>query len=960
MKKRIFMPLIKGLLKQAEGSSMKKKIFMPLIKSPAKAGGGEQNMRGTLVNLNVNPCKMCMPMGSVTALYGINKCMSILHGSQGCSTYIRRHMATHYNEPIDIASSSLTEEGTVYGGEQNLLIGLKNMIKLYSPEVIGVITTCLAETIGEDLVRMIDKFYQENPEYRYIRIIPISSAGYSGTQYEGYMKALYQVVKNVEMNTAKNNKINIITGPISPADTRYLKSLLDSFSLDYILLPDSSENLDGIHKESYERLPSQGTSLEDISKMAGARMTLELSGFTRDNPSVAEYLLETYGVPYKKCNLPMGLRDNDLLIDILSELSKKAPSQSLEKERGRFLDAMIDGHKYNGEARAAIYGEPDFVYSTVRLCVENGVMPLLTATGSKCSRLKEMLQQEIQEVADCYFIDKFEILDDVDFQTIEERSRELGVNVLIGNSDGRRIAEKLGLEVVRRGFPIHDRVGGQRLRTLGYEGALTFLDEIANVMLAHKETNFRKELYNTYYKGGVKNLGENKQAAELISLDNLEAENKAIIEKASIEKTPAEKTATHPCYNCQAKDHARMHLPIAPKCNISCNYCVRKYDCPNESRPGVTTQVLSPEEAFEKFKRVKEQVPQLSVVGIAGPGDALANFDETRKTLTLIREFDKDITFCLSTNGLMLPQYAQELIDLGVSHVTVTMNAVDPRIGEKIYKYIHYMGVSYYGEVAASILMANQLAGIKMLTSKGIICKVNIVMLKGINEDHIPMVVKKVKELGVTITNIMQLIPVEGSVFENLPLVSNKEIMEMRKGCGEIMTQMYHCKQCRADAIGTLENDRSIEFNPCHARDEATPGSEIKMDLKANLNTNTGSSEREDFPKIQVAVATKSGIIVDQHFGQVKELYVYEYSNGNVEFVEKRPVNKYCSGVEECGEKEDKITMIINSITDCDAVIAMRIGESPKEKLKQKGIRVVTTYENIEDCIKRIAEELSI
>lgn len=869
-------------------------------------------MKGTLVNLNVNPCKMCMPMGAVTALYGIKKCMTILHGSQGCSTYIRRHMATHYNEPVDIASSSLTEEGTVYGGEKNLLKGLVNLITLYEPEVIGVATTCLAETIGEDIVRIIEKFYEENPQYRSIKIIPVSSAGYAGTQFEGYMKALLQIVKNVDMDTAKNDKVNIVTSTLSPADTRYLKELLQSFSLDYILLPDLSENLDGVHKAAYDRLPSGGTGIEDIRKMAGAGFTLELSAFTEENPSVAEYLYDTYGIPYKKCNLPVCLRDNDRLLEILSDISGREIPDKLKKERGRFLDAMIDSHKYNGEARAAIYGEPDFVYSTVRLCAENGIMPVIAATGSKCDRLAEMLEKEIGEIAGCYLIEQFKILDDVDFQTIEEYAAQLKVNVLIGNSDGRRMAERLGIELVRRSFPIHDRVGGQRLRTLGYTGALTFLDEISNVVLAKKETGFREELYRTYYK-----------------------------EKAP---TIEEKTATHPCFNCGAHEYARIHLPVAPKCNISCNYCVRKYDCPNESRPGVTTRILKPEEAFQRYMEVKRKVPNLSVVGIAGPGDALANYEETRKTLELIREQDSKVTFCLSTNGLMLPQYANELTELGVSHVTVTMNSVDQKIGGQIYKYVDYMGVKYYGEAAAAILMANQLAGIRMLTAKGIVCKVNIVMLKGINDGHIPEVVKKAKELGAEITNIMQLIPVEGSVFENLPLVSNKDIMAMRRQCGETMKQMYHCRQCRADAIGTLSNDCSIEYNACHKIESEQ---EAAMDVK------------EQESRIKVAVATKSGLIVDQHFGQVSELYVYEYSNGHAIFHEKRSIRQYCTGNEDCDSAEDKITSIINTIADCDAVIAMRIGESPKRKLSQKGIRVFTTYDRIEDSVNRVAAEMS-
>lgn len=467
-------------------------------------------MRKTLVNLNVNPCKMCMPMGAVTAFYGIKKCMSILHGSQGCSTYIRRHMATHYNEPVDIASSSLTEEGTVYGGEKNLIKGLKNLITIYEPEVIAVETTCLAETIGEDIVRIIDKFYKEYPEYKDITIIPVPSAGYAGTHFEGFYKALYQFVKSVEMDKRKHNKVNIVTSLLSPADTRYLKELLEDFDLDYLLLPDLSENLDGTYTPQYEKLPSKGTDIADIKKMAGAPLTIELSSFTDPSYSVAEYLYKTYGVPYIKCNLPVSLRDNDTLLRLLAKISGKEIKEKRKIERGRFLDAMVDAHKYNGEARAAIYGDPDFVYSTVRLCRENGIMPLIAATGTKCPNFKQLLKEEIKELAKLYFIEDYRILDEVDFQTIEDLCNKLGVNILIGNSDGRRIAEKLGLDLVRRSFPIHDRLGGQRLRTLGYEGALSFLDDISNAVLGRKETTFRKSLYDKYFYKDIYNRNVQK------------------------------------------------------------------------------------------------------------------------------------------------------------------------------------------------------------------------------------------------------------------------------------------------------------------------------------------------------------------------------------------------------------------------------------------------------------------
>lgn len=885
------------------------------------------------VNLTVNPCKMCMPMGVVNALYGIKGCMTILHGSQGCSTYIRRHMATHYNEPIDIASSSLTEQGTVYGGEKNLIKGLENLIKLYNPEVIGVATTCLAETIGEDIKRISEVFYETHPDTK-VKLIPIPAPGYGGTQYGGYFKALISIALAIEMNTTKNNKVNIVTGPISPADTRELKEIIESFDIDYILLPDISENLDGPHSAKYDRLPSSGTTIEEVSLMAGAKATIELTTFVKDEDSVGKYLENTFGVKNHRLNVPRGLRDTDEFLKKLSEISGNPISDKYKKQRGRYLDAMVDSHKYSAEARVVIFGEPDFIYSTARLVLENGSFPVVVASGDKCKNLEELLKSEIQSVSDNIFAGEFKILEPTDFKTIEKYAVELKANVMIGSSDGRRIEEYQGIPLIRLSFPIHDRAGGQRILSIGYEGSLNLSDQITNIMLEAKDSTFREKIYNEFYKED-QIVQEELIESEVIDEKNELSNTLTVVNTTNRTPSIEEKTKTHPCFSCNsAHRYARMHLPIAPKCNVSCNYCLRKYDCPNESRPGVTTEVLSPEQAFEKYKYVKSKMPNLKVVGIAGPGDSLANFEETSRTLRLIREYDPEVTFCLSTNGLMLPFYAQQLIDLGVTHVTITMNAIDPKIAAKVYKYFDYLGVTYTGEEGATILLNNQLSGLKYLTERGIICKVNIVMLKGINDHHIEEVTKKAKEMGATITNIMQMIPVKGSVFENMPLVSNKEIMDLRKKCGVHIDQMYHCKQCRADAIGTLEEDQSIKF-----RDVTTKPSTEKNPLK-------------------FAIASKSGIVVDVHFGHVSEFYIYEYKNGMSVFLEKRNVDKYCNGKEVCDDNVDKFSKLYNVVSDCNGVISLRIGDEPARKFKAKGIASFMSCETIEGAVKAAAKSM--
>lgn len=449
-------------------------------------------MTKDLVSLNVNPCKMCMPMGSATAMYGIRGCMTILHGSQGCSTYIRRHMATHYNEPVDIASSSLTEQGTVMGGEKNLKKGLDNVILLYDPEVIGVATTCLAETIGEDIPRILEDYRAEHPDIR-TELIPISSAGYSGTQFEGYFKALRSVVENVDMDISPNDLVNIVAGPLSPADVRYLKGLMDSSGVDYVLLPDISDNLDGGHEDIYHRLPQKGTSIDDIRKMGGAKLTMEISSFVPDRLSPAVYLKERFGVPFVRLNLPIGLRDNDMLVSVIESAGGNIDG-SVREQRSRYLDAMVDSHKHNAGGRAAVFGEPDFVYAVVRMMTENGIAPKVIATGSVSENFKDVLRAELgSAISEC------DIMDDADFDMIERRVLERGVNVMVGSSEARRIAERDGIPLIRSAFPIHDHIGGQRVRTIGYEGSLTFIDRITNSLIDGIETTFRGELHDRYF-----------------------------------------------------------------------------------------------------------------------------------------------------------------------------------------------------------------------------------------------------------------------------------------------------------------------------------------------------------------------------------------------------------------------------------------------------------------------------
>lgn len=445
------------------------------------------------VNLNVNPCKMCMPMGGSIAFKGIENCMVMMHGSQGCSTYIRRHMATHYNEPVDIASSSLNEKGTVYGGANNLKQGLKNIIKMYTPKMIGIVTTCLAETIGEDIQRIVEEFKVEE-NIKDVEFVAVSTPGYGGSQFEGYYIALRRTLEQLVKDAKPSDKVNVIVGNMTPGDIREIRSIIETFNIPYTLFPDISNTLDSPYLERYKRIPEGGTSIDEIEGMGGAIATIEMGMMVSEEFSPGKYLEQKFGVPLYKCPLPIGLENTDEFVELLSKISRKPTPLSLQQDRGRMLDGMIDSHKYNAEGRAVIFGEPELVYSVTKLCLENGVFPALIATGANTSKLSELLASDF-----IHYEEKSVIIEDTDFDTIMKYIEKVKPNIAIGSSDGRCITERYGIPLVRVGFPVHDRVGGQRQVFVGYKGSIRFLDDITNTLLEIKHDGYRKEMFERYF-----------------------------------------------------------------------------------------------------------------------------------------------------------------------------------------------------------------------------------------------------------------------------------------------------------------------------------------------------------------------------------------------------------------------------------------------------------------------------
>ncbi|QLE44650.1 nitrogenase cofactor biosynthesis protein NifB [Nostoc sp. C052] len=428
-----------------------------------------------------------------------------------------------------------------------------------------------------------------------------------------------------------------------------------------------------------------------------------------------------------------------------------------------------------------------------------------------------------------------------------------------------------------------------------------------------------------------------------------------------------ERIAKHPCYSEDAHHHyARMHVAVAPACNIQCNYCNRKYDCANESRPGVVSELLTPEEAAHKALVIGGKIPQMTVVGIAGPGDPLANPEKTFRTFELIAEQAPDIKLCLSTNGLMLPDYIDRIKQLNIDHVTITINMVDPEIGAKIYPWVHYRRKRYRGLEGAKILHERQMEGLQALKDADILCKVNSVMIPGINDHHLVEVNRVIREKGAFLHNIMPLIsaPEHGTHFgltgQRGP--TPKELKEVQDNCSGNMKMMRHCRQCRADAVGLLGEDRSQEFSKekflemapeydMEQRATVHEGIEkFKEELKVAKDKALAGKKIANSPKVLVAVATKGGGLVNQHFGHAKEFQIYEVGGNEVRFIGHRKIDQYCQG----GYSEEaSFEHIMKAIADCKAVLVSKIGNCPQEKLQEAGIKTVEAY----DVIEKVALE---
>jgi nitrogenase molybdenum-iron protein NifN len=427
-----------------------------------------------------NACKLCAPLGACLAFRGVEGCIPFLHGSQGCSTYIRRYLISHFREPIDVASSNFHEESAVFGGSSCFREGIRNVLRQYHPQLVGAATTCLTETIGEDMPRLLLDFRKQHDTA--VPIVHVSTASYRGTHMDGFHDAVCALVSQLGAGGAKHRRINLFPGMVSAADLRHLKEILADFNLPCTLLPDYSETMDGVTWDHPEKLQPGGTPVTDIRMIGQSQATIEFGRTLEFRDTAGAMLAEKFDVPRHGIGLPIGLLESDRFFALLEMLSGNPSPEKYISQRGRLLDSYVDGHKYVFEKRAVLYGEEDLVIGLASFLCEIGVVPVICASGGHSRHFAESLRSAVPELPP-----ETQIEENCDFTEIDDAASELKPDFLLGSSKGYGLARKLDIPLLRVGFPIHDRIGGQRVLHLGYQGAQDLYDHLVNVLLERKQ-----------------------------------------------------------------------------------------------------------------------------------------------------------------------------------------------------------------------------------------------------------------------------------------------------------------------------------------------------------------------------------------------------------------------------------------------------------------------------------------
>jgi nitrogenase molybdenum-iron protein beta chain len=432
--------------------------------------------------LTINPAKTCQPIGAMYAALGVHGCLPHSHGSQGCYAYHRSTLTRHYKEPVIAATSAFTEGASVFGGQANLLQAIDNMFKVYEPEVIAVHTTCLSETIGDDIPQIVNKAGADGkiPEGKYV--FHCNTPSYIGSHVTGYANMTKAMVDYyAQKNGHKTKTVNLIPGFVEPSDMAEIRRLATAMGVETIMFPDTSKVLNGPLTGKYKMYPEGGVTIDQLKQTGSSRGTIGLGELAT---GVAARALDAKcKVPCQVLNLPIGLQDTDIFIDTLRRMAGVNVPDTIDLERGQLIDAISDYQQYLYGKRVALVGDPDQLLALSRFLVALDMKPVYMVTGTPAGKKYTAALEEV--VADVP--DETRIKVPGDMFLLHQWIKQEPVDLIIGNTYCKYIAKDEDIPLIRHGFPILDRMGHSYFSTFGYRGALRLLEKILGVLMDRKD-----------------------------------------------------------------------------------------------------------------------------------------------------------------------------------------------------------------------------------------------------------------------------------------------------------------------------------------------------------------------------------------------------------------------------------------------------------------------------------------
>lgn len=441
--------------------------------------------------LTINPAKTCQPVGAMTAALGIHGCLPHSHGSQGCCSYHRSALTRHYKEPIMAGTSSFTEGSSVFGGQANLLQAIENIFNLYNPEVIAVHTTCLSETIGDDVGQILAKVRDGGKLPAGKEVFYASTPSYVGSHVTGFSNMTQAMADFFSKEkVAKQGAINLIPGWMEPEDIREIKRITASCNQEAIVFPDTSGVFDAPLTGKFEFYPKGGSRIADLRRASGSHATLALGPTASE--AAAKVLDNKWKVPFETLELPIGIRGTDRFVSALLSVTGKRPSEEILHERGRLVDLMSDMNQYFYRKRVALWGDPDQLVSLTEFLTDLDMRPVYIVTGTPGrafeTRIEKALGGRVPEA-------KVKQGANADMFLLHQWIKENPVDLMIGNTYGKYIARDEDIPFVRHGFPILDRTAHQYFPTAGYRGAVRLIDQMLQVFLDKKDKDSPEESF---------------------------------------------------------------------------------------------------------------------------------------------------------------------------------------------------------------------------------------------------------------------------------------------------------------------------------------------------------------------------------------------------------------------------------------------------------------------------------